>query len=74
VSLSLAAGLPVLGHLNVLPHSEAVVHLSGEGHAGMKRRIAAWGKDADELGPHAFRTEQVFIDGRGWVRHSNTCR
>lgn len=41
--LSLAAGLPVLGHLNVLRPGEAVVYLSGEGHAGMKRRIMAWG-------------------------------
>lgn len=43
VGLSLAAGLPVLGHLNVLRPGEAVVYLSGEGHAGMKRRIMAWG-------------------------------
>lgn len=43
VSLSLAAGLPVLGHLGVLRPNEIVVYLSGEGHAGMKRRIAAWG-------------------------------
>ena len=47
VSLSLAAGLPVLGHLNVLRPGEAVVYLSGEGHAGMKRRIAAWGKSRE---------------------------
>ena len=33
----------MLGHLNVLRPGEAVVYLSGEGHAGMKRRIMAWG-------------------------------
>lgn len=42
IALSLAAGLPVLGKLRVLRPGEAVVYLSGEGHAGMKRRIAAW--------------------------------
>jgi hypothetical protein len=42
VSLSLAAGLPVLGQLNVLRPGEAVVYLSGEGHAGIKKRIRAW--------------------------------
>ncbi len=44
VSLSLTAGLPVLGRLNVLRADDAVVYLSGQGHAGMKRRIMAWGK------------------------------
>ncbi|MGH7047563.1 MAG: AAA family ATPase [Stellaceae bacterium] len=44
IALSLAAGLPVFGKLNVLRPGEAVVYLSGEGHAGMKRRIMAWGQ------------------------------
>jgi hypothetical protein len=44
ICLSLAAGLPVFGKLNVLRPGEAVVYLSGEGHAGMKRRIMSWGQ------------------------------
>ena len=53
IALSLAAGLPVFGKLNVLRPGEAVVYLSGEGHAGMKRRILAWGQ------AHGLTREQV---------------
>lgn len=41
LALSIAANLPVFGHLQVRK-TGAVVYLSGEGHAGMKRRIKAW--------------------------------
>ena len=41
VALSLAANLPVFEHL-LVRKTGAVVYLSGEGHAGMKRRIKAW--------------------------------
>jgi hypothetical protein len=61
ISLSLAAGLPVLGHLNVLRPGEAVVYLSGEGHAGMKKRIRAWfqqrGLATDTVIPFFYKTD-----------------
>ena len=43
MALSLAAQIPVLGHYAVRRKGH-VIYLSGEGHAGMKRRIMAWGK------------------------------
>lgn len=41
IAYSIAANLPVFGHLAVRK-SGSVVYLSGEGHAGMKRRLRAW--------------------------------
>jgi hypothetical protein len=41
VALSIAADVPVFGKLRVA-RPGAVVYLSGEGHSGMKKRIAVW--------------------------------
>ncbi len=41
IALSVAAGLKVFGEIPTNA-TGAVVYLSGEGHAGMKRRIKAW--------------------------------
>jgi len=41
IGLSIASDLPVFGKLKVRRHGP-VIYLSGEGHAGMKRRLMAW--------------------------------
>jgi KaiC/GvpD/RAD55 family RecA-like ATPase len=43
LGLSLAANLPVVGK-HAVKRSGHVIYLSGEGHAGMKRRFLAWGR------------------------------
>jgi hypothetical protein len=42
IALSIATGVPVFGKRTVMRPGEAVVYLSGEGHAGMQKRIKAW--------------------------------
>lgn len=49
IALSLAANLPVFGHV-ATKTTGPVVYLSGEGHSGMKRRIKAW-REARGIAP-----------------------
>jgi AAA domain len=59
-SLSIACGLPVFGFLEVL-RPGPVIYLSGEGHAGMKKRVKAWCQDRGlKIGIGRFGLETVF--------------
>lgn len=77
VALSITANVPVFEQLPVLK-TGAVVYLSGEGHAGMKRRIKAWrqarGIDKDRVLPFYYKAAvpntvaglaecQTYVDG-----------
>ncbi len=62
IGLSIAANLPVFGRLKVR-RPGAVVYLSGEGHAGMKRRLLSWYITRGVIpDPALWREEQGKLD------------
>ena len=62
LALSIAANLPVFGHLPVRK-TGAVVYLSGEGHAGMKRRVK--GVAAGQRHLRGTRRLPFYLQGSG---------